>query len=256
MDQIVNNMEHLEIDTACQWLTHLIESPFPVSRKILMGLCEQYSTPVYIDCSALEGVIAPLVGSSFVAQQVIGTELCQVESPASAFEAFDPHQSGGIDVTGMAVVLSDQEQSEGSYVHSWILTNQEGRPFLFRPADIKRLATFLKPDQNKQVNQGQAQLEETIMPRGSINDDRLKLIRLWFGQQQEYNAASLSKPTKGLRGARDACWQWLSQSGHTAQGALFSGATPNRTGKSKKFITAWSAFRKEMPPDEAGRPKN
>ncbi len=126
MDQILNNMEHLEIDTACQWLSHLLKSPFPMPPKILMGLCEQYSTPVYIDCSALEGVIAPLVGSNILAEIVIGTELCQVESPASAFEAFDPHQSGGIGVTGMAVVLSDREESEGSYVHSWILTNQEG----------------------------------------------------------------------------------------------------------------------------------
>lgn len=253
MDHIVNSMEHIEIDTACQWLDRLIESPFPVSSRILMELCEQYSTPVYIDCSALEGVIAPPVGSSFVVQQVIGTELCQVESPASAFEAFDPHQSGGGNVTGMAVVLSDREESEGLYVHSWILTNQEGRPFLFRPDDIKRLAALLKPDHNGQADQGQAQPEETITPRGSINADRLKLIRLWFGQQQEYNAASLSKPTEGLRGARDACWQWLSQSGQTARGALFYGAAQKNTGKTKKFVSAWNAFLEEM---TLTRPKN
>lgn len=249
MDHIVSSMEHIEIDTACQWLDRLIESPLPVSSKMLMQLCEQYSTPVYIDCSALEGVIAPLVGSSFVVQQVIGTELCQVESPVCAFEAFDSHKSGGINVTGMAVVLSNREESEGSYVHSWTLTNQEGRPFLFKPDDIKRLASLLKPDQYGQADQGQAQPEETVTPRGSINDDRLKLIRLWFGKQQEYNAASLSKPTEGLRGARDACWQWLSQSGHTARGALFYGTAQKNSGKSKKFISAWSAFLEEMIPD-------
>lgn len=73
MDHIVNSMEHIEIDTACRWLDRLIEPPFPVSSKILMELCEQYSTPVYIDCSALEGVIAPRVGSRFVVQEVIGS---------------------------------------------------------------------------------------------------------------------------------------------------------------------------------------
>ena len=249
MYHIVNSMEHIEIDTACRWLDRLIEPPFPVSSKILMELCEQYSTPVYIDCSALEGVIAPRVGSRFVVQEVIGIELCQVDSPVCAYEAFEPNRSGGINVTGMAVVLSDREESEGSYAHSWTLTNPEGRPFLFRPGDIKRLASLLKPDQDEQAAQGQAQSEEIMAPRGSINDERLKHIRRWFGEQQEYKAAQLSKPTDGLPGARDACWRWLTQSGLTARGALFYGTAQKNSGKSKKFISAWSAFLEEMIPD-------
>jgi len=182
-------------------------------------------------------------------QQVIGMEICQVDSPACAYEAFEPHKSGGIDVTGMAVVLSDREELEQSHVHSWTLTNQESRPFLFRPGDIKRLASFLKPGQDGQADHGQAQTEEIVTPRGSINDERLKFIRLWFGEQQEYNAPQLSEPTKGSPGTRDACWQWLTQSGLTAPGALFHGASQQNSGKSKKFISAWSSFLDEMTQD-------
>jgi len=210
-----------------------------------MELCERYSTPVYIDCSALEGFIAPRIGSRFVVQQVIGIELCQVDSPACAYEAFEPHRSGGINVTGLAVALPDREESEPSHVFSWTLTNQEGRPFLFRPGDIKKLASFLKPDQDGKAAQSQVQPEEILTPRGSINDERLKHIRRWFGEQQEYNAAQLSKPTEGLPGARDACWRWLTQSGLTARGALFDGTAQKNSGKSKKFISAWSVFLEE-----------
>ena len=136
MDKFFNSLEYIDIDMACQWLGHLIESPFPLPSRYVMELCEHYSTPVYIDCSELEGVIAPRAGSRFVIQHVIGIELCQVESPAFAYEAFEPNKVGGINVTGMAVALSDQEGSELSHVYSWTLTNQEGRPFLCskRPA--------------------------------------------------------------------------------------------------------------------------
>lgn len=249
MDKFFNSMEFIDIGMACQWLCQLTESPFPLSNRALMELCERYSTPVYIDCSALEGVIAPRVGSRFVAQQVIGIELCQVDSPVRAFEAFEPHKSNGISVTGMAVALSDREESEGSYVHSWILTNHEGRPLLFRPDDIKRLASLLKPDQDVQADEGQALPEDTAIPRGSINEERLKHIRRWFGEQQEFKAAQSSEETTGLPGARDACWKWLTQRGLTARGALFYGAAQKNSGKSKKFISAWSAFLEEMTPD-------
>ncbi len=245
MDKIFNSMEYIDIDMACQWLCQLIESPFPLPSRVVMELCERYSTPVYIDCSALEGFIAPRIGSRFVVQQVIGIELCQVDSPACAYEAFEPHRSGGINVTGLAVALPDREESEPSHVFSWTLTNQEGRPFLFRPGDIKKLASFLKPDQDGKAAQSQVQPEEILTPRGSINDERLKHIRRWFGEQQEYNAAQLSKPTEGLPGARDACWRWLTQSGLTARGALFDGTAQKNSGKSKKFISAWSVFLEE-----------
>ena len=249
MDKFFNSMEYIDIGMACQWLCQLTESPFPLPSRALMELCERYSTPVYIDCSALEGVIAPIIGSASVVQQVIGIEHCEVDSPVCAYEAFEPHRSGGINVTGLAVALPDREESELSHVFSWTLTNQEGRPFLFRPGDIKQLASFLKPDQDRQAAQGQAQSEEIVTPRGSITDERLKHIRRWFGEQQEYNAAQLSKPTKGLPGARDACWRWLTQSKLTARGALFDGTAQKNSGKSKKFISAWSAFLEEMIPD-------
>ncbi|HCJ30735.1 MAG TPA: hypothetical protein DHV63_15930 [Pseudomonas sp.] len=244
MERFFNSMEYIDFGMAAQWLCQLAEASIPLSGIAFMELCERYSTPVYIDCAALEGFIAPRIGTRFVMQQVIGMEHCQVDSPVCAYEAFEPHKSGGIDVTGMAVVLSNREELEQPHVHSWTLTNQEGRPFLFRPDDIKRLATFLKPDQD-----GQTQTEEIVTPRGSINDERLKFIRLWFGEQQEYNAPKLSEPTKGSPGARDACWQWLTQSGLTAPGALFYGASQKNSGKSKKFISAWSSFLDEMTQD-------
>lgn len=245
MDKFFNSLEYIDIDMACQWLGHLIESPFPLPSRYVMELCEHYSTPVYIDCSELEGVIAPRAESRFVMQHVIGIELCQVESPAFAYEAFEPNKVGGINVTGMAVALSDQEGSELSHVYSWTLTNQEGRPFLCRPGDIKRLASLLKPDQDGQTAQGQAQLEKIVTPRGSINDERLKHIRQWFGEQQEYTAAQLSEQIAGLPGGRDACWRWLIQSGLTARGEPFYGAAQKNSAKSKKFISAWNAFLKE-----------
>lgn len=246
MDHIVNSMEHIEIDTACQWLCQLTDSAFPLSNGVLIELCERYSIPVYIDCSALEGVITSKVGSSYVAQRVVGTELCQVDSPASAYVAFEPHKSCGFEVTGMAVSLSNAEDQAESYVHSWILINQEGRPFLFRPEDIKRLASLLKLDHEGQATHRQTQSEESLPSRSSINDERLKHIRRWFREQQEYDSASLSKPSDGLPGARDACWRWLSKSGLTTRGALFSGAAQKNSEKSKKFISAWNAFLKEM----------
>jgi hypothetical protein len=249
MDKFFNSMEYIDIGTACQWLCQLTESPFPLPSRALMELCQHYSTPVYIDCSALEGVIAPRIGSEFVMQQVIGVALCEVDTPACAFEAFEPHKSGGFNVTGMAVALSDQEGSELTHVFSWTLTNQEGRPFLVKPDDIKQLASFLKPDQDGQAAQGQAQSEESVPLKGSVNDERLKHIRQWFGEQQEYNAAQLSKPAEGLPGARDACWRWLTQSGLPAREALFEGTAQQNSRKSKKFISAWSVFLEEMIPD-------
>jgi hypothetical protein len=250
MDKLFNSMEYIDIGMACQWLCQLTESPFPLSSRALMELCERYSTPAYIDCSALEGFIATRTGSSLVRQQVIGIELCQVDSPARAYETFEPHKSGGINVTGMAVAVSDKEEPELSHVHSWTLTNQEGRPFLFRPGDIKRLASFLKPDQDEKAAQSQVQSEKIAAPIISITEYRLVLIRQWFGEQQEYNAAQLSKTTEGLPGAKDACWRWLAQSGHTApRGKPFYGTAQKNSSKSKKFISAWSAFLEEMIPD-------
>ena len=247
MDKFFNSLEYIDIDMACHWLGQLIESPFPLHNRVFMELCALYSTPVYIDCSALEGAIAARIGSGFATQQVIGVELCQVDSPVCAYETLEPQKIGGINVTGMAVAVSDQEGSELTHVFSWTLTNQEGRPFLVRSDDIKRLASFLNPDQNGQAAQGQGQ--EIVTPRGSINDERLKHIRQWFGEQQEYNKAQLSKPTEGLPGARDACWRSLTQSGLTARGTLFDGTAQKNSGKSKKFISAWSAFLEEMIPD-------
>lgn len=246
MDKFFNSLEYIDIDMAGQWLGHLIESPFTLPSRYVMELCERYSTPVYIDCSALEGLIAAKIGSGFVMQQVIGIERCQVDSPVCAYEAFEQDNIGGINVTGMAVALSDQEGSELSHVFSWTLTSQEGRPFLVRPGDIKRLASYLNTDQDEQAAKSQAQPEEIIAPRSNITEHRLEHIRRWFGEQQEYNAAQLSKPTKGLPGARDACWRWLIQSGLTAPGELFAGASQQNSAKSKKLINAWKAFLKEM----------
>ncbi|MBB2493503.1 hypothetical protein [Aquipseudomonas ullengensis] len=246
MDKLINSMEYIDIGMACQWLCHLTESPFPLPSRALMELCERYATPIYIDCSALEGVIAPRVGSRFVMQQVIGIGHCQVDSPISAYEAFEPHRSGGINVSGLAVALSDREESELSHVDSWTLTSQEGRPFLFRPDDIKRLASLLKPDQDENATQSQVQSEDTATLVSSRTEQRLTRIRQWFGEQREYNAAQLSKPIAGLPGARDACWQWLTHSGLTAQGTLFCGSSQQNSGKSKKFISAWNAFLKEV----------
>lgn len=235
-------MEYIDLGMACQWLRQLTEAPHPLPDSALMELCERYSTPVYIDCATLEGVIAPRIGTRFVMQQVIGIEHCQVDSPVCAYQAFELHKSGGIDVTGMAVLLSERDELEQSHVHSWTLTNQEGRPFLFRPGDIKRLASFLKPDQDGKAAQGQVQSETIVTPRSSINDERLKYIHQWFGEQQEYNAAHLSQPTEGLPGARDACWRWLTQLGLTAPKELFGGAPQGNSVKSKKFVSAWNAF--------------
>lgn len=246
MDKFFNSTEYIDISMACRWLCQLTKSPFPLPGRVLMESCEHYSTPVYIDCSALEGVIAPLIGSAFVVQQVIGIGYCEVDSPVCAYEAFEPHRSGGINVTGLAVALPDREESELSHVFSWTLTNQEGRPFLFRPGDIKQLASSLKLDQDGKAAQSQVQSEKIVTRRNSINEDRLSHIRQWFGEQQEYKAAQLSKQIAGLPGARDACWRSLTQSGLTAQGALFYGTAQKNSGKSKKFISAWSTFLKEM----------
>ena len=248
MDIFFNSMEYIDIGMACQWLCQLTESPFPLPSRALMELCERYSTPVYIDCSALEGVIAPRVGSRFVMKQVIGIELCQVDSPVCAYEAFEPHKSGGFNVSGMAVTLSDQEASEQSHVYSWTLTNQEGRPFLFKPSDIKRLASLLKPDQDEKATQSQVQPEDIATLVSSRTEQRLTRIRQWFGEQREYNAAQLSKPIAGLPGARDACWRWLTESGLTTRGAIFYGTAQKNSVKSKKFISAWNAFLEEMNP--------
>ncbi|MGE6531439.1 hypothetical protein ACQKEM_20970 [Pseudomonas sp. NPDC077382] len=245
MERFFNSMEYIDLGMACQWICQLTEAPIPLPGSALMELCERYSTPVYIDCATLEGVIAPRIGTRFVMQQVIGIEHCQVDSPVCAFEAFEPHKSGGIDVTGMAVLLSKRDELEQSHVHSWTLTNQEGRPFLFRPDDIKRLASFLNPDQDGQVDQGQVQPEEILAPSCSKNDERVKFIRRWFGEQQEYTAAQLSMTTKGLPGARDACWQWLKQLGMTIPGQIFHGALQKNSDKTKVFISAWNVFRKE-----------
>lgn len=287
MDKFFDSMDFIEIGTACQWLCQLTDSPFPLQNREFMELCERYLTPVYIDCSALEGVIATRAGSRFVMQQVIGIELCRVDSPACAYTAFEPHKSGGIDVTGMAVTVLNGADVERSHVNSWILTNPEGRPFLFRPSDIKKMASFLKPpleehaaknqdtpeqimaaadsaqeksersdalprklkSQEEQAANDQARTEEITSPRGPIIDDRLKMIRRWFQEQTTYNADQLSKRCKGVPGARDACWQWLVQSKLTnPRGALFFGASPKHSGKSKKFINAWSIFLKENTP--------
>jgi hypothetical protein len=146
----------------------------------------------------------------------------------------------------MAVALSDQEGSELTHVFSWTLTNQEGRPFLFRPGDIKRLASFLKHDEDEKAAQSQVQSEKIATPIISITEYRLVLIRQWFGEQQEYKAAQLSKQIAGLPGARDACWQSLIQCGHTApRGEPFYGTAQKNSSKSKKFISAWNAFLKE-----------
>lgn len=238
-------MEYIDLGMACQWLCQLTEAPLPLPGSALMELCERYSTPVYIDCATLEGVIAPRIGTRFVMQQVIGIEHCQVDSPVCAYEAFEPHKSGGIDVTGMAVLLSERDELEQSHVHSWTLTNQEGRPFLFRPGDIKRLASFLKPDQDGKAAQSQVQTEKISAPRSSISEDRLVFIRQWFREQQEHTTGRLSEQKTGLPGARDACWQWLKHLGMTIPGQIFHGALQKNSDKTKVFISAWNLFRKE-----------
>mgnify|MGYP003630025016 CR=1 FL=1 len=128
MDQLINSLEHIDLDTACGWLRQLTDLPFPLPCRAFMELCERYSTPVYIDCNALEGTILQRVGSRWVARKVIGIEFCRVDSPVSAFEAFEPHKRGGIQVTGIAVEASDKDESELSHVFNWTLTNPEGPP--------------------------------------------------------------------------------------------------------------------------------
>lgn len=238
-------MEYIDVAMACQWLCQLTEAPFPLPGSALMALCERYSTPVYIDCATLEGVIAPRIGTRFVMQQVIGIEHCQVDSPVCAYEAFEPNKSGGIDVTGMAVLLSERDELEQSHVHSWTLTNQEGRPFLFRPGDIKRLASFLKPDQDEKAVQSQVRSEKIGTPKSLKIERRLEFIRRWSEEQQEYEATQLSIQVAGLRGARDACWRWLEQLGLTTPGQIFHGSLQQDSEKSKVFISAWNVFRKE-----------
>jgi hypothetical protein len=178
-------------------------------------------------------------------QQVIGIEHCQVDSPVCAYEAFEPNKSGGIDVTGMAVLLSERDELEQSHVHSWTLTNQEGRPFLFRPGDIKRLASFLKPGQDGKTTEVQVQAEKIVSSKTKIIEHRLEFIRRWFEEQQEYKSTQLSTGGTGLPGARNACWRWLTQSELTAPGELFSGTKQKNSSQSKKFISAWNVFLKE-----------
>ncbi|WP_313410719.1 hypothetical protein [Stutzerimonas kunmingensis] len=246
MERFFNSMEYIDLGMACQWLCQLTEAPLPLPGSALMELCERYSTPVYIDCATLEGVIAPRIGTRFVMQQVIGIEHCRVDSPACAYEAFEPHKSGGIDVTGMAVLLSERDELAQSHVHSWTLTNQERRPFLFRPGDIKRLASFLKPDQDGKLAQSQVQAEKIVSPKTKIIEHRLEFIRRWFEEQQEYKSSQLSTRGTGLPGARNACWRWLTQSGLTSPGELFFGAKQNDSSQSKKFVNAWNVFLKEQ----------
>ena len=249
MDQLINSLEYIDLDTACGWLRQLTELSFPLTRRALMELCERYSTPVYIDCNALEGATVQNFGSRSVVRKVIGIEFCRVDSPVSAFEAFQPQKSAGIQVTGIAVEFSGQDEPELSHAFNWTLTNPEDRPFLFTPDDIKLLASLLKPGQNEETDQRQGTDKHIVSIKRSISDERLKLIFRWFREQRTYDAAQLSRPTAGLPGARDACWQWLTKLGLTARGALFHGTAQKNSSKSKKFISAWNAFLKEVMSD-------
>lgn len=214
---------------------------------------ERYSTPVYIDCTSLSGIALVSTGTRWVAQDVIGTEICQVDSPSSTYEALGPHISGELNVTGVGVTFAGKDDSELSHVFNWTLKNSEGRPFLFAPNDIEQLASFLKPDQGEKADTSHVPDEETNSPSGSKREARLEIIRRWFGEQQTYPSTGLSSLRTGLPGARDACWQWLVKSELTAKGGLFCGATQINSSKSKKFVSAWNEFLKEV---NQGRPKN
>ena len=46
MDKFFNSLEYIDIDMACQWLGHLIESPFPLPSRYVIVVVNKIWTLV------------------------------------------------------------------------------------------------------------------------------------------------------------------------------------------------------------------
>lgn len=141
MDKFFNSLEYIDIDMACHWLGQLIEF-FRCTTEYLWS-CARVIRHLFTSTALRsKGPLRREFGSGFATQQVIGVELCQVDSPVCAYETLKPHKIGGINVTGMAGWRFQIRKVQEANARFLLDTDRTKRAdHSVRSDDIKRLAS-------------------------------------------------------------------------------------------------------------------